>query len=78
MYRLKHINTPLLQWDPVLASRAQTYAEKLKAKALRSGYVPIIHDPENSKLKMGENLWQYPYKEVGNMSMYCKRADKSW
>ena len=78
MYRLKHINTPLLQWDPVLASRAQAYAEKLKAKALRSGYVPIIHDPENSKLKMGENLWQYPYKEVGNMSMYCKRADKSW
>ena len=78
MYRLKHRNTPLLQWDPVLAARAQAYAEKLKVKALRSGYVPIIHDPENSKLKMGENLWQWPNQEIGNLSTYCKSADKSW
>ena len=78
MYRLKHRNTPLLQWDPVLATRAQVYAEKLKVQALRTGYVPIIHDPQNSKLKMGENLWQWPYKEVGDLTMYCRNADKMW
>ena len=47
MYRNKHINTPPLQWDPVLAARAQAYAEKLKALALRTGSVQIIHDPDN-------------------------------
>lgn len=80
LYRMKHMNTPPLQWDENLAAKAKAYANVLMNNALRNnGKVTLIHDPKNNDSPgMGENLWYIDSSEISTETDYCAAADKSW
>ena len=65
-----HAGTDDLEWDPVLESLSQGWANELVRRNA------FEHDPQNNAQGTGENL--YYFNGFGADDVTCENACKSW